>query len=180
LDSRSGLTPIATCSEKNFALTTSYGAEKVFDYHLPSCADDIKAYTKNSLKYVIDCISEPETMEFCYRCIGRAGGKYTALEPYPTWLDNRKTVKADWVFGPMMLGKKIGWPAPFEREADDEVRDFSIKWFETARQLLQEGKIKAHPLRSMPGGFQGVIDGMDSLRKKEISGVKLVYRVSSE
>ncbi|EHK97306.1 putative protein TOXD [Glarea lozoyensis 74030] len=109
-----------------------------------------------------------------------AGGKYTALEPYPTWLDNKKTVKADWVFGPMMLGKKIGWPVPFEREADDEVRDFSIKWFETARKLLQDGKIKAHPLRSMSGSFQGVIDGMDSLRKKEISGVKLVYRVASE
>jgi hypothetical protein len=30
----------------------------------------------------------------------------------------------------------------------------------------------------MPGGFQGVIDGMEKLRKKEISGVKLVYRVS--
>ncbi|KAL2071877.1 hypothetical protein VTL71DRAFT_13112 [Oculimacula yallundae] len=172
-----GLIPIATSSEKNFPLVESYGAEKVFDYHLPSCPDDIKSYTKNSLKFVVDCISEPETMEFCYKCIGRAGGKYTALEPFPSWLDTKKTVKADWVFGPMMLGKKIGWPAPFEREADEELRKFSVKWFATARQLLQEGKIRAHPLKSMPGGFPGVLEGMEILRKKELSGVKLVYQV---
>ena len=169
--------PIATASEKNFDLVLSYGAEKVFDYHLPSCPDDIKSYTKNSLKYVLDCISEPETMEFCYKCIGRAGGKYTALEPFPTWLDTKKTIKAQWVFGPMMLGKKIGWPAPFEREADEELRKFSVRWFATARKLLQDGKIRAHPLKSISGGFQGVLNGMDALRKKELSGVKLVYQV---
>jgi hypothetical protein len=156
----------------------SYGAEKVFDYHLPSCSDDIRKYTKNSLKFVLDCISEPETMEFCYKCIGRSGGKYTALEPYPLWLDNKKTVKADWVLGPTMLGRKIGWQAPFEREADEDLRKFSLKWFGTARQLLQEGKLRAHPVKSMTGGLPGILDGMDILRRKELSGVKLVYRVS--
>ena len=174
---RSGLIPIATCSKKNFELVKSYGAEGVFDYSSPSCTAEIKAYTKNSLKYVLDCISEPETMQFCYACIGRAGGKYTGLEPFPKGLDNRKTVKPDWVLGPTLLGKPIGWGSPFGREGSTETREFAVKWFKTAQQLLDEGKLKTHPLKVMPGGFKGVLEGMDLLRKKQISGQKLVYRV---
>ena len=117
-------------------------------------------------------------MQFCYACIGRAGGKYTSLEPYAEFLHTRPTVKPDWVLGPMILGKPIGWRAPFKRDGDAEVREFAMKWFKTAQQLLSEGKLKMHPVRLMPGGFQGVLDGMDLLRNKQISGEKLVYRVS--
>jgi hypothetical protein len=155
----------------------SYGAEAVFDYRSPTCSADIRAYTKNCLKYVLDCISEPETMQFCYACIGRTGGKYTSLEPYAEFLHTRPMVKPDWVLGPTILGKPIGWRPPFEREGDAEVREFAVKWFKTAQQLLDEGKLQLHPLRLMPGGFQGVLDGMDLLRNKQISGEKLVYRV---
>ncbi|KAH7310211.1 putative zinc-binding dehydrogenase family oxidoreductase [Rhexocercosporidium sp. MPI-PUGE-AT-0058] len=173
----SGLTPITTCSPRNFELVKAYGAEKAFDYNSPTCIADIKAYTKNSLKFVLDCISEPETMKFCYACIGRSGGKYTALEPYAEFLHTRPTVKPDWVLGPTLLGKEIGWGPPFKQPGNPEVRDFAIMWFKTAQELLDAGKIKLHPLKSMPGGFQGVLDGMSLLRNKQISGEKLVYRV---
>jgi NADPH:quinone reductase-like Zn-dependent oxidoreductase len=173
----SGMKPITTCSPRNFELAKSYGAEEVFDYRSPSCIADIKAYTKNSLKYVLDCVSEPETMQFCYACIGRAGGKYTALEPYPEFLHTRPSVKPGWVLGPALPGKPIGWPPPFEREGNAQVRDFAVKWYGTAQKLLEEGKLKPHPLRIMPGGLQGVLDGMDMLRKKQVSGQKLVYNL---
>jgi len=71
----SGLRPIATCSPKNFELVKSFGADAVFDYRSPSCIASIKENTRGNLKYVLDCISEPETTAFCYSCIGRAGGK---------------------------------------------------------------------------------------------------------
>lgn len=155
----------------------SYGAEAVFDYQSPTCTSEIKTYTKNSLKYVLDCISEPETMQFCYACIGRVGGKYTALEPYPEFLHTRSNVKPDWVLGPTLLGKDIGWIAPFGRPGDADVKKFAVKLFKTAQTLLDKGLLKAHPLQPMPGGLQGVLDGMDLLRKKQISGKKLVYRL---
>ncbi|KAK8126998.1 zinc binding enoyl reductase [Apiospora kogelbergensis] len=171
----SGLAPIATCSPRNFELVKSYGAEAVFDYHQTSCPDEIRAYTKNSLKYVLDCISEPETMQFCYKCIGRLGGKYTALEPFPQFLHNRPTVQPDWVLGPTLLGKRIGWGAPFEREGDPEVREFAVRWYETAQKLLDDGKLRTHPLQQMPDRLNGVLDGMEILRKKQVSGKKLIY-----
>ncbi|KAE8163276.1 chaperonin 10-like protein [Aspergillus tamarii] len=103
----SGYRPIATCSPRNFNLVRSYGADAVFDYNAPHCVTDIRASTKNGLKYVLDCVSEPETMAFCYQCLGRSGGKYTALEPYPAFLHTRPTVKPDWVLGPTLLGKPV-------------------------------------------------------------------------
>ncbi|KAE8154020.1 zinc-binding dehydrogenase family oxidoreductase [Aspergillus avenaceus] len=171
----SGLNPITTCSPRNFELAKSYGATAVFDYKQQSCVDEIRKHTRNSLKYVLDCISEPETMQFCYNCLGRAGGKYTALEPYPEFLHTRpKTVKPDWVLGPTILGKKIGWPEPFAKEADPEQREFGIEWFATAQQLLDEGKIKVHPLRLIDGGLSGVSEGLELLSKKQVSGQKLI------
>lgn len=116
-------------------------------------------------------------MRFCYACIERAGGKYTALEPYAEFLHTRPTVKPDWVLGPTLLGKPIGWGPPFKREGDAEAREFAVKWYKTVQQLLDEGKLKSHLLRLMPGGFQGILDGMDLLRNKQISGEKLVYHI---
>ncbi|KAH2462379.1 Trans-enoyl reductase fsl5 [Aspergillus fumigatus] len=69
----SGLNPITTCSPTKFDLVKSYGATAAFDYRQKTCADDIRKYTRNSLKFVLDCISEPETMQFCYKCLGRLG-----------------------------------------------------------------------------------------------------------
>ncbi|CZT02537.1 related to toxD gene [Rhynchosporium agropyri] len=173
-----GLTPIATCSPRSNALVESYGAEKCFDYHSPTCAKEIKAYTKNGLRYTMDCIVEADTMTLCYESIGRSGGRYTALEPYPEYIaSTRKTVVANWVLGPSILGTKIGWPAPFGREGDLSLRVFGKKWFQTAQKLLDEGKIKPHPVRVSDSGFAGVFDGLELLRNKMISGEKLIYNL---
>lgn len=159
-------------------MVKSYGAEAVFDYNAPTCVGNIRAYTKNGLKYVLDCVSEPETMQFCYRCIGRTGGKYTSLEPFPQFLQTRPSVQADWVLGPVLLGKPIGWGAPFQREGDLAMREFALKWFTTVQRLLDDGCLKTHPLRLMDGGLLSILDGMELLRKKKISGEKLVFRIS--
>jgi len=84
---------------------------------------------------------------------------------------------ANWVLGPSILGTKIGWPAPFGREGDPSLRVFGRKWFQTAQRLLDEGKIKPHPLRIHDTGFEGVFDGLELLRKKMVSGEKLVYNL---
>jgi NADPH:quinone reductase-like Zn-dependent oxidoreductase len=68
--------PITTCSPRNFQLVKDYGAEKVFDYHDPNSAEDIREFTKNAVWYAIDCYCEGLSMEFCFRAIGRTGGKW--------------------------------------------------------------------------------------------------------
>ncbi|KAL0930677.1 Enoyl reductase LovC 2 [Colletotrichum truncatum] len=173
----SGMNVIGTCSPKNYDLVKSYGADILFDYNSKTCIEDIRSYTKNGLKFALDCISEVDTMAFCYACLGRTGGKYTRLEPFPDVLHTRKqTVTPDWVLGPTMHGKRINWPLPFERDANAEVKEFARKWFVTAQRLLDEGKLRPHPVKLLEG-FPAILEGLKILESKAISGQKLVVQL---
>lgn len=178
----SGLKVIATCSPQNFDLVKSYGAEEVFDYNSPTCAKDIRAYTRNSLKYVLDTITEVKTMKLCYAAIGRAGGKYTGLELLGEDVVSgmRKTVKNDWVLGIRLTGKKIALSGGYGYEASPELREFGRQWFATVERLLHDGRIRSHPPQVNRGGFQGILEGVDMLRRREVSGKKLVYFIPEE
>jgi NADPH:quinone reductase-like Zn-dependent oxidoreductase len=169
------LNPITVCSPHNFDLVKSYGATAVFDYKQPSCIGDIRKHTNNSLKYVLDCVCEPDTMQFSFKCLARTGGRYSTLEPYAEFLHTRpRTVVADWVLGPSLLGEEITWPEPFTRQKSEELRGFGVDFFITAQKLLDEGQLKPHPIRLVSGGLYGVQEGLELLRKKQISGQKLV------
>ncbi|KAL8765382.1 MAG: hypothetical protein Q9209_007530 [Squamulea sp. 1 TL-2023] len=58
-----GLRPIATRSPGNNDLVYRLGAEKVFDYSSPTCAEDIHAYTQNERAFALDCVSQAETTQ---------------------------------------------------------------------------------------------------------------------
>ncbi|KND87974.1 Enoyl reductase LovC [Tolypocladium ophioglossoides CBS 100239] len=171
-----GFDPVATCSPHNFDLVKSYGACAVFDYRAPGCTEDIKKYTKSGLRYALDCISTTASMQFCYQALGRAGGKYTSLEPYAEAVaQTRKVVRPDWIMGPQMLGKEIAWPQPHWRAADPEMGEFGATWTATLRKLLDKGLIRPHPIVVKQGGLREVLGGIEDIRSKKISGKKLVY-----
>ncbi|KAF2271627.1 zinc binding enoyl reductase [Westerdykella ornata] len=173
----SGARVITTCSPRNFDLVKSYGAEAAFDYNSPTCAEDIKAYTGNRLKYVLDTITEAKTIKLCYNSIGRTGGRLTGLENIPTELTDmmRKSVKADWVLGITLTGKRIALGSGYESAPSEDRRRFGGEWFKTLQNLLDAGKLRGHPPRVMDGGFEGILQGVDMLKRREVSGEKLVY-----
>jgi hypothetical protein len=43
---------------------------------------------------------------------------------------------------------------------------------------LDQGKFKANDVKVLPGGLDGVAEGMDLLEQGKVNGVKLVYRIS--
>jgi NADPH:quinone reductase-like Zn-dependent oxidoreductase len=174
---RCGHIPIATCSPKNADLVKSYGAEAVFDYNSPTCTADIRAYTKNALRLVLDPLTEAGTMKACYECIGRAGGKYVCLEMYNERQHTRKTVQLEFVMGSAIIGGKLALGDGYEREADPEKRRFGIGYYKQLQNLLDEGKIMPHPLRVVPGGFQGILDGIEELKYRRVSAEKLVVSI---
>lgn len=73
---------VTTYSPYNFRLVKDYSANAVFDYRFKTCAADIRAYTKNKLRKVIDPFGEATTTSLCYEAIGRTGGIYCSLEMY--------------------------------------------------------------------------------------------------
>lgn len=102
-----GFQVIATSSPRNMAIVKSFGADAVFDYSDPNCSSEMRAYTKNALRFAIDCITTPETTQLCYSALGRTGGRYVALDPFSeTIASTRKVVSACWVLGPELVGKQ--------------------------------------------------------------------------
>ena len=87
-------------------------------------------------------------------------------------------MKPDFVMGITMLGKRIALDRGYAREPDPEMREFGEKWFRQVQKMVDEGKIKSHPVRVMGGGFAGILKGLDLLRSRTVSGEKLVYRIS--
>ncbi|KAJ5712824.1 hypothetical protein N7493_009292 [Penicillium malachiteum] len=170
-----GMIPIVTCSPNHFEQVKAYGAEEAFDYNDPECAAKIKKYTKNNLKFALDCATTTESMKLCYASIGRAGGRYTALDPFSaTVAASRKVVKADWVMAISLFGEEVGWPEPHYRALDLDVKNFGTEWRIKLQDLLRDGSMSPHPIDTQFRGLEGALEGMDQLRKGLVRGKKLV------
>ncbi|KAI9035219.1 zinc-binding alcohol dehydrogenase family protein [Aspergillus affinis] len=174
---RAGYRAIATCSPRNADLVRFYGAEAVFDYQSEQCAEEIRSYTKNTLRYVLDCITAPETVGLCLGSIGRAGGMYCGLEAFGDELRLRKAVSMGWVLALSIFGKRIALDRGYGREADPRHRVLGREMFEEVERMLQNGELRAHPVRVMDEGWEDIPRGLGLLKAKKVSGEKLVYIV---
>ncbi|KAK0614000.1 chaperonin 10-like protein [Immersiella caudata] len=170
---------VTTCSPHNFKLVKEYGADAVFDYRSKTCAADIKAYTKNKLRRVIDPFGEAATTSLCFEAIGRAGGIYCSLETYQQSLCNRRTVKHSLIMGPSILGRGVLLPDPYGVPPDPELHEWSKRFFVSFQKLIDENKIRPLPMEKLqPEGFETVVAGLEILKSKQVSGKKLVVRVA--
>jgi NADPH:quinone reductase-like Zn-dependent oxidoreductase len=169
----SGLEVITTSSPANFPRMKSLGASAVFDYNSPTVGKDIRATTKNKLAYVFDCQSDTGSTAICEQAIGEKGGKivsllYARLE--------RADVSSVFTLAYTAFGETFdlfgkSWTA------DEEELAFSARFWSLAQELLEQGKIKTHPVEVREGGLEGVLQGLDEMRQGKIKGKKLVYRV---
>ena len=179
ISSSAGLRPITTCSPSSFDLTLRFGAEKAFDYHSPTCAADIRAYTHNELAYALDCVSLAETTEICYASIGRAGGRYVSLEPFRETVTQTRslTIEPSWMMALTIFGNEVALDGDYARDARPQDRQLGAQATAAVQALLDRGLIDTHPVKVMSGGWEGVMRGVDIIRSETLSGHKLVYPV---
>jgi len=78
------------------------------------------------------------------------------------------------------FGKGIALPGAYGREPNLERHEFGKEWYKTMEVLLAKGVIQFHPIKVLKGQWDGIIGGLDSLRKGEVSGTKLVVRLSQD
>ncbi|KAL8704421.1 MAG: hypothetical protein Q9201_002412 [Fulgogasparrea decipioides] len=171
---------ITTCSPMNFELVKSYGADAVFDYSSPTCAREIKQLTRNSLKYAIDPFAELKTMNICDESIGRVGGRYTALELFRGDTPQVKRIRRNLVMGPTILGAGVDAGqegSDYAKNADPELRQWGIGFYQRVQRLVNEQKLRVHPIRVLEGRFDAILQGLDMLKRRVISGQKLVVRL---
>ena len=56
---------------------------------------------------------------------------------------------------------------------------FMKEWTLVAESLLEEKKLKHHPIRMMDRGLEGIWKGLQMIHNGQVSGEKLVYIVGS-
>ncbi|CAK7245408.1 MAG: putative secondary metabolism biosynthetic enzyme [Sporothrix thermara] len=174
----SGLAPIATCSPENREMLLALGAIETFDYHNPSCGMEIRNYTQNTLAYVIDCVTQAESMKLSYEAIGPQGGRYIALDPFPTRIQyTRREVQADWIMGPTLFGEAVKLAGTYGRPARPQDRLFTSQFFGHIEKMLAAGTLKPHPVELRAGGLPAVTQGIEDLRMGRVRARKLVYPV---
>ncbi|KAK2591732.1 hypothetical protein QQS21_010586 [Conoideocrella luteorostrata] len=170
-----GYKPIVTCSPVNNAMCESFGAAACFDYHSPACGADIRVYTDNSLRYVLDCVTDAAIMKMCYDAIGASGGTYIALEAISTTVKYmRRDVRADWLMAQSMLGAPVEMKGMYGRPSTPEHRQFGARLFVQAEKWLQDSIIRHHPLEIRDGGLGNISQSVDDLRLGNVHGKKLV------
>lgn len=122
-------------------------------------------------------MTEIKTMQLCYAAMGRAGGKYCCLEMYHQDLCTRRVVKPELVMGMAILGGKVDLDFGYECEADPEKRAFGVVWYQEIQRLLDDGRLKTHPVRLLEGGYEAILGGLKKLKNREVSGEKLVVKL---
>lgn len=176
----SGYKPITTCSPRSNALVEAYGAAMCFDYHSPTCAEEIKTYTKGKLNLVLDIITDGLSQQICYGAFGRLGGRYCCLELPSEALHTRKTIKKEMIVGLAASGKRIALADGYEREANPCLRGYAADFFRIIQQQLDQGRFKAHPPRVLTGDFNAILEGLVILKDKGTSCEKLVAFVDRD
>jgi NADPH:quinone reductase-like Zn-dependent oxidoreductase len=168
---------ITTCSPKNFELVKSYGADAVFDYNSPTLVEDIKALTRNCLKYTLDPFGEIKTLMVCHEAMGRTGGRYTALESFQKGLIEKKTIKRDLVMGATIHGKGVQVEGEYGKPPSEEERAKGIEVYQSVQRLVDARRLRVHPLRVLNAGFEGIMEGLKMLDQKIIHGEKVVVKL---
>lgn len=175
----SGLTVITTGSPANFDHLRSLGADHVFDYSSPTCGADIRALTENKLRYAWDCPGGGEKL--CAEALSSdMASKYGSINQGNDPEALRATNPL--VQGPLSIVgfNAIGEVWEFMGETftpDPKEVEFSIKFKEIARDLLEEGKIRGPRVSLNLGGagLEGVMKGLDEMRRGKVRSQKLVY-----
>ncbi|KAF3491687.1 uncharacterized protein GIQ15_01204 [Arthroderma uncinatum] len=175
-----GFTPITACSAASAARARSLGAAATFDYHSPTCGVEIREHTAGLLAMALDCITDTASMRICYEALGPSGGRYVALDSFPLRGHTRRSVRPDWVCTYTQFGHAITWAPPYNLSARPNDREAAEAWYTVAQCWLDENLIKAHPREERSGGLAAVGQGMEEVKRGQILGRKLVYRISEE
>lgn len=146
----SGVQTIATCSPKSFELVRSSGAHSVFDYSEPTSLATIKKQTNGSLQNMVDCITDPDSVAFCFSALSRFGGRYTG----------RRAVKVKFPIAYEIFREDIKLERVYERPASRENREAAVEWFGMFQVLLDQGKLLDHPVKLFSsGGLERIVEG---------------------
>ncbi|KAJ5731440.1 alcohol dehydrogenase [Penicillium malachiteum] len=159
----SGLVVITTCSPHNFDLMKSLGADA------------------NCLRYAFDCTGDGASV-CAYAMSDTEPGIYGDIMPADydfLKATNPKVHCQDFLRGYDTMGEDYYWLAEEAVSPNPDEMDFYKSFLALTQPLLENGSLKPLPmdLNRHGSGLDGVLKGLDELRKGKVSGVRLVYNI---
>lgn len=173
-----GYRPIAIASNESASLTSRYGAVGTAAYTSKDCVQSVKEIAGKPIKRVLDCITDMESTALCFDAMSRTGGKYSCLEECPEIYRTRRIIQVSEVMGFQVLGVDLDLgDSTYSRRGDEKLLEIGMRWARIIQSLMEDQKLNAHPLHELKNGFQGIIEGLEMLRKGEVKRQKLVVRI---
>merc|ERR1711939_974735 len=150
---KAGCTVVVSASPRSFDLVKSYGADHVFDYRSPGAAKEIKNKFPN-ISRALDCYSEGNSTK-------------TGIA----------SVKSQMIMSFQLLGKEFAWLPPIgpKYPASPTERAALARFYKYLPNVAKE--IKSPPLKMLNGGYDDIIEGLNKIRRGEVSGSKLVVKL---
>ncbi|KAL4911326.1 hypothetical protein BDW74DRAFT_7567 [Aspergillus multicolor] len=167
---RAGYEVVVTASPRSSDLARRYGADAVFDYNSPTAIAEIKK-TYPNITRALDCFSEGGSAAFCADVL--RDGKVVTL------LDQGKPKRADVSYTFLMVytafGRSFQMMPPlgpvFKIQLSD--RDL-LRRFYGGLSALSPDALRPPPITKSKGGFEDILDGLETLRRGDGRGTKLV------
>lgn len=76
--------------------------------------------------------------------------------------------------GGAISGRGVELPEPYGIPPRPEIGVWARGWYKKVQELIDDGKLKPCPMQVITGRFEGILEGLDLLRRGKVSGKKLV------
>lgn len=178
----SGAGPIITTVGKSrdfvAGLLDESKGDVIVDYRQADAVDQIKKIIKErglNIDKVFDCVSENDCQVLAGSIFEKGQGGHLAvvLTPDERIQEGLKVTQVS--VGAIHFGLGLAALLGKQTQEDKEMARAMSAWVTSA---LREGRFKGHPTRVIPGGLNGVGEGLRQLRDGKVNAEKLVYRIA--
>ncbi|KAF5725021.1 zinc-binding oxidoreductase [Fusarium mundagurra] len=175
----SGLYVISTSSPDSFDFVKQCGADEVFDYRDPLCAQHIIKASGGKRLATVDCISNNVSSAICAAAMEPKGGIYIACTRSSPDIEN-PTVKTIRIVAFTVLGRPFSLDAqgPIFPIVLEDVK-FASDFVSRAERLLRDNKIQPIQASVRDGGLTAIAEGLVDLKLGTVSRARLVYPIHS-
>lgn len=182
-----GFVVIGVCSPHNFELVRQLGATYLVDRAAPDAVEQIKRYSEGKLRVAFDNVATKETTEKCCASLSADGSEVTYSSVLPVVVPVPAHIHYNEIFLPADLEKSLPYLGEVTKEVDVFLAS-SRTCFDccchrapppkltSSFSLFLADVIKPNAVEKVQGGLDvnSVYKGLEALKKKAVSGKKLV------
>ncbi len=176
-----GLFVVATGSKRNHELLKQFGADAVVEYNDADWPEQVRQVTQDNLQHALDCIGGKQTGAAVAKALSSAkGGHLVSILPYQQPGDSSvpDKVKIETTIVYTVFDRPIPAYSSFDNASGPRSEDKALweKYLTLLPAYLEQGKIKANPLREF-GGIEDILKGFKEQEEGKVKAEKLVYKV---